>query len=223
MIVSFMQRTFHQAGRRQFPVGQLCLTKGRQYRWEHATTNLRRRLSIHSISLEEEIQHANERQDKILIQKTGDDRGYGVFAAKDMDIGEIVISATALETSSEQGSHTIQTGWNSHVYMDLPARFLNHVCGQATVGIRPNDTVYDFVAIVPISQGDEVVWDYECSEYELDNFECACGVPSCRGHLRGFRYNGPIILEAYGKENVAPYLFTPPDMVCRSPIMSHWK
>jgi hypothetical protein len=170
-----------------------------------------------SIPLKQEIEQANQRQDRVVIERTQDDRGWGVFAKQDFGVGDLVISATALQISAKQGSHTIQTGWESHVYMDLPARFLNHICGQATVGIRPNKMVYDFVAIAPIQKGTEVVWDYECSEYELGNFECSCGLARCRGQLRGFRHHGPLVLQAYGKDYIAPYLFTP-NYVCRNPL-----
>ena len=174
--------------------------------------------STTALSIEEEIEHANKKQDKVEIHRTKDNRGWGVFANKDFEVGDLVISVSALKVSSEQGSHTIQTGWNAHVYMDLPARFLNHVCGKATVRIRPNKaSVYDFVAIAPIEKGSEVVWDYECSEYELDNFECACGLPTCRGQLRGFRYHRKLVVQSYGKDCIAPYLFSP-HSVYRNPF-----
>ena len=185
------------------PLGTLTTGRIRRH-WQSTTTS-------NSISVKQEIEQANQRQDKVVIQRTPDDRGWGVFANQDFGIGDLVISATALQVSAKQGSHTIQTGWQSHVYMDLPARFLNHVCGPATVGIRPNDkAVYDFVAIAHIHKGREVVWDYECTEYELGNFECSCGLATCRGQLRGFRYHGPLVLQAYGKDCIAPYLFTTP-------------
>jgi len=95
--------------------------------------------------------------------------------------------------------------------MDLPARYLNHVCDTANVGIRVNaQGAYDFVALRHVSIGEEVLWDYECSEYELDHFVCKCESPSCRGILRGYRVHGQRVLDAYGWENVAPYLFTEP-------------
>jgi hypothetical protein len=205
--MAYLQRTLLVCRLRLF-VARGALVKTSR-RWQQTAA---------SAILQEEIDQANQRQDLVEIQRTQDGRGWGIFAKQDLDMGDLVLSAQALQTLSRQGSHTIQTGWKTHVYMDLPARFLNHVCGQATVGLRSNAKgAYDFVAIAPIPQGDEVVWDYECSEFELDDFACACGLPTCRGKLRGFQHHGPMVVNDYGKECIAPYLFTPKS-VCRNPF-----
>ena len=70
--------------------------------------------------------------------------------------------------SKTPGTHTIQTGWNRHVVMDLPARFTNHKCDDVTVGLKPNHLgAYDFVAMREIENGEEILWNYESTEYEL--------------------------------------------------------
>lgn len=136
-----------------------------------------------------------------------DGRGYGLFARHALDKGQMVMSATALEVHTIPTSHTIQTDWNRHVTMDWPAILVNHSC-QANLGIQSNDHgAYDFVALEDIPEGDEVTWDYETSEYEMaEAFSCSCGSPMCRGILQGFRGNGPVVIAAYGREHVAPYL-----------------
>jgi hypothetical protein len=111
--------------------------------------------------------------------------------------------------------------------MDLPARFVNHSCGAANVGIRPGQPggeqqpatttttaaaipSYDFYALRDIRVDEELLWDYECSEYEISGFECHCGSPDCRGELRGFKVHGREVIRAYGERYVAPYLLEPP-------------
>ena len=83
--------------------------------------------------------------------------------------------------------------------MDLPATLINHSC-DANVGIRDNDLgAYDFFALTDIVEGEELVWDYNASEWEISTpFQCACGSPRCRGRLRGFKHDGEHIRDAYG-------------------------
>ena len=172
-----------------------------------------------------------------------DDHQYGIFARCDIPKGEVVMegrrqrtvftsndessdnNSNAILTSirNEPGTHTIQIDWNKHVTLDLPSRFVNHVCGVANIGIQcpppgeddiDNDNgidetvYYNFVALSNIRKGDEILWDYECSEYELlnDGFTCTCGVKSCRKQIRGYKYHGEQVLQTYGKEYIAPYL-----------------
>ena len=180
------------------------------------------------------------------------DSQYGIFARCDIPKGEVVMEGrrqrtkfsnndessssssssnkrTTLTTSirNEPGTHTIQIDWNKHITLDLPSRFVNHICGVANVGIqRPpsnsttdnendhnddNDDMvvyYNFIALTNIRKGDEILWDYECSEYELlnDGFTCTCGGKYCRRQIRGYKYHGPTVLQTYGKEYIAPYL-----------------
>jgi uncharacterized protein len=200
-------------------------------------------------TLQQEIQDAHDRQDKVQVLSTSTSAttlcstGYGVFAKQSFQIGDLVLQARALQTLPVQGTHTIQVDWNSHVYMDLPSRLLNHKCGKqrtkkgdnntgggttggggggdggggANLGIqkggRPNSFgAYDFVALVPIESGDQVTFDYECTEYELvDNgFECSCGSFHCRGRIQGFRHSRDLILADFGPEQVASYLLQQP-------------
>ncbi|KAG7367410.1 nuclear protein SET [Nitzschia inconspicua] len=111
--------------------------------------------------------------------------------------------------TSRRGSHTIQTGWTTHVVMDLPAILINHSC-HANVGIRENNMgAYDFIALGDLQMGEEVLWDYETSEYYIHGqFQCSCGAPNCRGTLKGFHANGKEVMQLYGKDFIAPYLFT---------------
>ncbi len=85
--------------------------------------------------------------------------------------------------------------------MDLPAQFLNHSCDpNIGVALKLNEGgSYDFVALRDIPEGEEVRFDYETTEYPVGAFEdCMCGVESCRGVVKGFKYCRDVILRKYG-------------------------
>ena len=136
-----------------------------------------------------------------------DERGWGVYARRDFTKGETVIRSRALQIHPTSGTHTIQTGWNTHVTMDLPAILLNHSCSPNLSIQVNNDGAYDFVAILPIQANEEVHFDYETCEYDF-KMKCLCGSNNCKGELKGYKYHGPSILQAHGTNGVSPYLLS---------------
>lgn len=163
--------------------------------------------SGHDTVLREEIKKANDRcRGEVEIRLT-DSHGWGLFALRDYATNDKVIVGRSLWTEPEQGTHTIQTDWKTHIVMDLPARFINHVCGTANLGVRDNEHgAYDFYALHDIQTGEELRCDYECTEYQIDNFKCECGSPLCRRHLKGYRSNGSRVRAVYGNKYIADYL-----------------
>jgi len=162
------------------------------------------------------VQEANERYSgQLQIKRVNPDQ-WGVFAHRPYTKGSIVISSNlATDTNNEPNpkatscSHAIQTNFNEHILMDLPAQFLNHSCDpNIGVAVKLNEgQSYDFVALRDIQEGEEVRFDYETTEYEVGAFEdCMCGAGSCRGTIKGFKYNRDVILEKYGGKNIAAYL-----------------
>mmetsp|Transcript_12357 Transcript_12357/g.20927 ORF Transcript_12357/g.20927 Transcript_12357/m.20927 type:complete len:219 (-) Transcript_12357:33-689(-) len=135
--------------------------------------------------------------------------GWGVFATKDFEEGDIVLKGkTRGEVVEKKGSHTIQVDWNKHVYLDLPGHVLNHSCDPST-GVVDNQSsgVYDWVARRRIQPGDEISFDYETTEWDLAaQFPCECGSARCRGALKGFHNNGTVIRQQYGDGFIANYL-----------------
>lgn len=154
------------------------------------------------------IEEANIRYaDQVVIREASADKGWGVFALKPFEANELVIRGTALSTSSLQDKFSVQVNWNQHALMDLPARFINHICFEANLGVRSNKVgAYDFYALRRIDEDEELLWDYETTEYEIHGFACRCGTKSCRQSLKGFRFHGDEILDVYGDNFVAPYL-----------------
>ena len=162
----------------------------------------------------EEIEAANERyKGRIEIQKNR--FGHGVFAQTSFEKGAVVFTGHLVAIANVQHSHTIQTSPTEHVIMDLPARFSNHKCGTTNIGIKVPENnhyrnggtgVYDFVAKQNIDATEELLWDYETTEFNIDNFACSCGSEKCRHSLQGFRRHYESVLDDHGTEWVAPYL-----------------
>lgn len=57
-------------------------------------------------------------------------------------------------------AHSIQIGWNQHLLMDLPARYLNHSCDPNIGVIGLNDSgSYDFVALNNIECNEVIIYN----------------------------------------------------------------
>ena len=167
--------------------------------------------SCHSTSAtirQQDIDQANQsHQGQVTIRKTHQ-KGWGVFSLRLFQPGERVVRASALMVLPQPDSHTIQTHWDRHVIMDLPATLFNHVCNKANIVARPNSMgAFDFHAIRLIQPNDELLFDYESTEYLLDHaFDCHCGDRHCRRRIRGFKFHKEQVIRAYGADNIAPYL-----------------
>jgi hypothetical protein len=158
-----------------------------------------------SYSSASDVEKANQLYaNQIQITETSD-RGYGVHAIKPFAPGELVLKANALATIPRD-THTLQKDWDTHIMVDVPARLLNHSC-DANVGLMDNEEGgYDFIALRMIEVGEELVWDYESTEWEIRGFEkCICGAANCRGSIGGFKKHGAEVEAQYG-EYIANYL-----------------
>lgn len=135
-------------------------------------------------------------------------RGLGIVAESDLPKASRVFRSQRLRQETERNSHSVQIGWNSHIFMDLPARFINHSC-DANVGIHDNELgAFDFFALTDIKKGAELTWDYGAAEFDSMSFtECLCGSPLCRGKKIGFKAGFNTIRTQYGT-HYAKYLHT---------------
>ncbi len=97
-------------------------------------------------------------------------------------------------------------GWDDHVRINLPARFINHSCDANTGAVKNEFGAYDFVALRTIEEGEELAFNYETTEYIISAFEtCMCGSWNCRKELGGFKKHGEELKEQYGTY-IADYL-----------------
>lgn len=119
-------------------------------------------------------------------------KGQGVFATAAIPRGSTVARFTGERYEAEAASavpavmrdHCIQVGARSFVHAEgRLAEKLNHSC-QPNCGISGVDTLF---AARDIAAGEELVWDYRCSEdsdWRLD--ACACGSAQCTGSVAGW-------------------------------------
>jgi hypothetical protein len=153
-----------------------------------------------------EVEEANAaHKGRIEIRPTME-RGWGLYALRDYEVGDFLMRGIVLECNTVPDSHSIQMGFDEHALVDLPARFINHRCNEANVGVQISENGFDFYAIKKIPKEAELLWDYATTEYEVvATFECSCG-ENCRGRMLGFRHHSEQVLKSYGPKFVAPYL-----------------
>jgi arginine decarboxylase len=118
-------------------------------------------------------------------------RGMGVFAIEDIAAGEIIavfegeryVSDSATGLPAQIVNHAIQVGVREYVSNEGGlAERINHAC-DPNAGIRGLASV---VSLRPIKAGEEITWDYRCSEdsdWVLD--PCLCGSANCAGRVGG--------------------------------------
>ena len=77
----------------------------------------------------------------------------------------------------------------------------------AAAAAAASNHTFDFYAIRPIQQEQELFFDYATTEFELSSpFDCSCGSPDCRGKLTGFQDHADQVIAAYQEQFIAPYL-----------------
>lgn len=127
----------------------------------------------------------------VYLKKISYNVGYGVFAARDFQRGELVVRATG-PVLTFQSMYSIQIDWDRHMQVGPPAKYLNHSCNP-NLGVRScNAEGVDFVALRNIKEGEEITFDYAMTEFRhfprpnpQDEFDltCHCGSQNCRGRL----------------------------------------
>jgi SET domain-containing protein len=83
-----------------------------------------------------------------------------------------------------------------------PGDMVNHSC-EPNCGLRGGVVV---VAMRDIAVGEEITFDYAmCDGTDYDEFECACGAPTCRGLVTGNDWRDPVLQAKYAGW-FSPYL-----------------
>jgi SET domain-containing protein len=139
--------------------------------------------------------------------------GYGVFAIAPIGAGEVLLAwggdvLTAEEFSKQPvrvQQHSLQIEEDLYLVpsgADEPADYVNHSC-EPNAGMRGQIVL---VALRDIDPGEEVCYDYATSDGgPYDEFDCACGAPSCRGKITGNDWKRPELWERYAGY-FSPYL-----------------
>lgn len=135
--------------------------------------------------------------------------GLGLFAARDIDAGELILKFTGspigLEAALAKGDlegNVLQVGPVEFVDIEPPGVLANHSC-------EPNSGVHadmSLVAIDFIPANEEILYDYSTTMLEAPGtgwtMHCQCGAPSCRGVLRDFAYLPDLVRERYLRLNI---------------------
>jgi SET domain-containing protein len=115
--------------------------------------------------------------------------GQGVFAERPYAAGEVILVFTGEEMTTAEADrrdvrrHCLDVGPGLQLYVDPPARFLNHAC-DPNAGLRDAVTL---AAIRAIPAGAEIRFDYSTSvPDESWSLDCRCGSPLCRGRVVAF-------------------------------------
>mmetsp|Transcript_28059 Transcript_28059/g.47191 ORF Transcript_28059/g.47191 Transcript_28059/m.47191 type:complete len:189 (+) Transcript_28059:272-838(+) len=146
-----------------------------------------------------DVDNANEKGVGVWMIKDSGEKGWGIFAQSKIAKSQMVFKATCLSKGPERDSHSVQLDWDTHVQMDLPARFINHSC-DANVGVKDNaEGAFDFFALRDIEEGAELTWDYGAAEFHsISISKCLCGSPMCRGENISFEMAHKNIRSQYG-------------------------
>lgn len=139
--------------------------------------------------------------------------GNGVFAGREFRRGDRVLEVSGTLTH-KRSIYTIQIGRDLHVEPAAPAKYLNHSC-DPNLGVKMNaNGLPDFYALRPILPGEHLTFDYAMTEYALTEMEqqrerlvCACGAPTCRGHLGSYQELPAEVKQRYAGF-IADYLLT---------------
>ena len=124
-------------------------------------------------------------------------------AVEDIPSGSFLVDLWGRVVDSPD-SHTVQVAKNKHVSPQGPLNYFNHSCqpNAKLVYERRKVTFPDIdanhelfwhmVAIRDIKKGEDVTFDYTTSEYDMaEVFQCRCGVETCLGEIKGFKYLSP--------------------------------
>jgi len=136
-------------------------------------------------------------------------QGRSVVAVRDIAAGETVLKAWGPQVA-RRSRHSMQVDVDAHVLPDGVMVLVNHCCEpNCGVQIRPADRVIEVRALRPIAAGEEITFDYNTFEYELDHGAgaCLCGAAKCRGRVPGFKHVAAEVRARYG-EYIAEYLRT---------------
>lgn len=124
--------------------------------------------------------------------------GKGLTAHKAIEAGNIVIATRGMIQNGEIcSSFAIQVDTTSYIELNgMDAMYINHSC-------EPNCFVdFDqinrgkliFRALRNITFGEEITFNYNTTEYDMDywkcSFSCQCGSANCIDEVKGFRYLG---------------------------------
>ena len=150
---------------------------------------------------------------KLEVRHAPEKGGHAVYARKPIlknELlavwgGQVVTLEQVLALPRGEQGHTIQIFdelYMAPLGMEEPADYINHSCNP-NAGLCGQITL---VAMRDIHVGEEITFDYAMADSSsFDEFECACGAPTCRGKVTGNDWKLPELWKRY-KGYFSPYL-----------------
>jgi hypothetical protein len=150
---------------------------------------------------------------KLEVRPDPEKGGFGVFAREAARTGEVlvvwggnIVTEEQLETLPPVTQHhsvQIDEGLYLATIGELePADYVNHSC-EPNLGLRGQISL---VALRDIQADEEVCFDYAMTDSTpYDEFECHCGLPTCRGIVSGNDWQRPELWARYAGY-FSPYL-----------------
>src|SRR3989344_5110311 len=134
----------------------------------------------------------------VIVKKTGN-RGRGVFAAKSLRKGELILSIKGKVISSEEMlaaskyhlDHMGAIGKDLCMIFVYPEKYINHSCD-------PNvfERQRKLFAMRNIKKGEELFYDYAISDVDDEwKMICKCGSRNCRKVINGHFFQLPLNLQ----------------------------
>ncbi|OQR89230.1 hypothetical protein THRCLA_09844 [Thraustotheca clavata] len=111
------------------------------------------------------------------------------IAAVNIKVGD-VIGTTIGTVYPTPTRFTIQMSLEKHVEIFGGMQYANHHCSpNASFIMSETEPEVTLVAIKPITKGDHITFDYNTTEWDMDEkFVCNCGDAACRGHIQGAKH-----------------------------------
>ncbi len=110
-----------------------------------------------------------------------------LHASAFFDAGDIISEFTAGHIFNTPTYLTVQTGENKHITLDPEfLQYINHSCDP---NVFFDTTHMQLLALKEIQPGDELMFFYPSSEWEMtQNFDCFCGTKQCLHKIQGAAY-----------------------------------
>lgn len=100
------------------------------------------------------------------------------------DAGELICVFAAEKILETPNYLTVQTGENKHITLQPGfLQYINHSCNP---NVFFDTTRMELIALKEIQPGDELVFFYPSTEWQMDRpFECFCGTQQCLHRIQG--------------------------------------
>lgn len=119
-------------------------------------------------------------------------KGKGVFTVRNLWKGETIFVNRRGRLVKEkdlkvflksEGDHLNEIDKTTWAVMNPPGRFVNHSCDPNAAPKESAGKQVPYIALKPISKGEEVTVDYRINAHTGNKWKCYCGSKNCKGFV----------------------------------------